>query len=48
MDRVKRERDRFVGTHLGCSPTYLPDSFSEQVQGVRSGFFCLCAVTVNG
>ncbi len=29
-------------THLGCSPTYLPDSFSEQVQGVESGFFCPC------
>jgi ubiquinol-cytochrome c reductase iron-sulfur subunit len=29
-------------THLGCSPTYLPDSFSEQVQGVDSGFFCPC------
>ena len=36
----------FVGvgicTHLGCSPTYLPDSFSEQVEGVESGFFCPC------
>ncbi|GAA3541822.1 hypothetical protein GCM10022394_22200 [Zobellella aerophila] len=29
-------------THLGCSPTYLPDSFGEQVQGVSSGFFCPC------
>ncbi len=29
-------------THLGCSPTYLPDSFSEQVEGVESGFFCPC------
>jgi len=29
-------------THLGCSPTYLPDSFAEQVQGVKSGFFCPC------
>ncbi|MEH6452622.1 MAG: ubiquinol-cytochrome c reductase iron-sulfur subunit [Psychromonas sp.] len=29
-------------THLGCSPTYLPDAFSEQVQGVESGFFCPC------
>lgn len=29
-------------THLGCSPTYLPDSFSNQVQGVTSGFFCPC------
>jgi len=31
-----------ICTHLGCSPTYLPDSFSEQVQGVTSGFFCPC------
>jgi ubiquinol-cytochrome c reductase iron-sulfur subunit len=31
-----------ICTHLGCSPTYLPDSFSEQVQGVDSGFFCPC------
>jgi ubiquinol-cytochrome c reductase iron-sulfur subunit len=29
-------------THLGCSPTYLPKAFSEQVQGVESGFFCPC------
>lgn len=29
-------------THLGCSPTYLPESFSEQVEGVESGFFCPC------
>ncbi|MGB5444328.1 MAG: ubiquinol-cytochrome c reductase iron-sulfur subunit [Psychromonas sp.] len=29
-------------THLGCSPTYLPTSFSEQVEGVESGFFCPC------
>ncbi len=29
-------------THLGCSPTYLPDSFQQQVQGVQSGFFCPC------
>ncbi|MEZ8142613.1 ubiquinol-cytochrome c reductase iron-sulfur subunit [Enterovibrio norvegicus FF-33] len=29
-------------THLGCSPTYLPDSFGEQVEGVTSGFFCPC------
>ncbi|MCF1427325.1 MAG: ubiquinol-cytochrome c reductase iron-sulfur subunit [Shewanella sp.] len=29
-------------THLGCSPTYLPDSFGEQVEGVASGFFCPC------
>jgi ubiquinol-cytochrome c reductase iron-sulfur subunit len=31
-----------ICTHLGCSPTYLPDSFSEQVTGVSSGFFCPC------
>lgn len=29
-------------THLGCSPTYLPDTFGEQVQGVSAGFFCPC------
>lgn len=23
-------------------PSYLPDSFGEQVQGVTSGFFCPC------
>lgn len=31
-----------ICTHLGCSPTYLPSSFNEQVQGVTSGFFCPC------
>jgi ubiquinol-cytochrome c reductase iron-sulfur subunit len=31
-----------ICTHLGCSPTYLPDSFAEQVEGVSSGFFCPC------
>ncbi|WP_199609673.1 ubiquinol-cytochrome c reductase iron-sulfur subunit [Flocculibacter collagenilyticus] len=31
-----------ICTHLGCSPTYLPNSFSEQVEGVPSGFFCPC------
>lgn len=31
-----------ICTHLGCSPTYLPDSFSEQVQGQSAGFFCPC------
>lgn len=31
-----------ICTHLGCSPTYLPDSFESQVEGVRSGFFCPC------
>ncbi len=29
-------------THLGCSPTHLPDTFGEHVSGVRSGFFCPC------
>ncbi|GAA4901503.1 ubiquinol-cytochrome c reductase iron-sulfur subunit [Ferrimonas pelagia] len=29
-------------THLGCSPTYMPDSFQQQVQGIQSGFFCPC------
>ncbi|MEI6858958.1 MAG: ubiquinol-cytochrome c reductase iron-sulfur subunit [Shewanella sp.] len=29
-------------THLGCSPTYLPDTFAEQVEGVPSGFYCPC------
>lgn len=31
-----------ICTHLGCSPTYLPDSFESQVEGVMSGFFCPC------
>ncbi|ART82869.1 ubiquinol-cytochrome c reductase iron-sulfur subunit [Oceanisphaera profunda] len=31
-----------ICTHLGCSPTYLQDTFGEQVQGVTSGFFCPC------
>jgi len=31
-----------ICTHLGCSPTYLPDAFGEQVEGVESGFFCPC------
>lgn len=31
-----------ICTHLGCSPTYLPDTFGEQVKGVTSGFFCPC------
>ena len=31
-----------ICTHLGCSPTYLPDSFNEQVNGISSGFFCPC------
>ncbi|BDY06693.1 MULTISPECIES: ubiquinol-cytochrome c reductase iron-sulfur subunit [unclassified Ferrimonas] len=29
-------------THLGCSPTYQPDTFGQQVEGVASGFFCPC------
>lgn len=29
-------------THLGCSPSYLPDTFEQQVEGVKSGFFCPC------
>ncbi|MGF1685843.1 ubiquinol-cytochrome c reductase iron-sulfur subunit [Photobacterium japonica] len=41
---VKPEIFLAVGicTHLGCSPTYLPDSFTEQVNGVSAGFFCPC------
>lgn len=31
-----------ICTHLGCSPTYLPDTFSSQVAGVSAGFFCPC------
>ncbi|MCE0555764.1 MULTISPECIES: ubiquinol-cytochrome c reductase iron-sulfur subunit [unclassified Motilimonas] len=31
-----------ICTHLGCSPTYLPDGFGELVEGVKSGFFCPC------
>lgn len=31
-----------ICTHLGCSPTYLPNTFSEQVSGIASGFFCPC------
>ncbi len=29
-------------THLGCSPTYLPAGFRDQVEGVEAGFFCPC------
>jgi len=41
---IKSELFVAVGicTHLGCSPTYLPDSFGEQVEGVTAGFFCPC------
>lgn len=31
-----------ICTHLGCSPTYLPDSFNDQVSGITAGFFCPC------
>ncbi|USD64891.1 ubiquinol-cytochrome c reductase iron-sulfur subunit [Vibrio sp. SCSIO 43136] len=31
-----------ICTHLGCSPTHLPETFGEHVQGVKSGFFCPC------
>ncbi|MCA2018246.1 ubiquinol-cytochrome c reductase iron-sulfur subunit [Vibrio tritonius] len=31
-----------ICTHLGCSPTYLPNTLSEHVTGVQSGFFCPC------
>lgn len=31
-----------ICTHLGCSPTYLPNDFAAQVEGVSSGFFCPC------
>ncbi|KKO49596.1 ubiquinol-cytochrome C reductase [Arsukibacterium sp. MJ3] len=31
-----------ICTHLGCSPSYLPNDFTEQVEGIISGFFCPC------
>jgi ubiquinol-cytochrome c reductase iron-sulfur subunit len=31
-----------ICTHLGCSPSYLPNDFTEQVEGILSGFFCPC------
>lgn len=31
-----------ICTHLGCSPTYIPSNFGEQISGVNSGFFCPC------
>lgn len=31
-----------ICTHLGCSPTYMPDSFAEQAEGINAGFFCPC------
>ncbi|MEZ9229742.1 ubiquinol-cytochrome c reductase iron-sulfur subunit [Vibrio amylolyticus] len=41
---IKEEYFIAVGicTHLGCSPTHLPNTFGEQVKGVQSGFFCPC------
>ena len=31
-----------ICTHLGCSPTYVAQDFSDKVEGVQSGFFCPC------
>jgi len=31
-----------ICTHLGCSPSYLMNDFSAQVEGIASGFFCPC------
>ena len=31
-----------ICTHLGCSPTYVSQGFSDKVKGVPSGFFCPC------
>lgn len=41
---LKKEVFIAVGicTHLGCSPTFLADTFAEQVEGMDSGFFCPC------
>lgn len=41
---IKPEMFVAVGicTHLGCSPTYVPSGFSEQISGVESGFLCPC------
>ncbi|MFI3245738.1 MAG: ubiquinol-cytochrome c reductase iron-sulfur subunit [Ferrimonas sp.] len=41
---IKEEFFIAVGlcTHLGCSPTYLPETFEQQVAGVPAGFFCPC------
>lgn len=41
---LKKEIFVAVGicTHLGCSPLFLPDTFSDHVNGVESGFFCPC------
>lgn len=41
---LKKEVFVAVGicTHLGCSPTFLADTFGELVEGMESGFFCPC------
>ncbi|MDF0535811.1 ubiquinol-cytochrome c reductase iron-sulfur subunit [Shewanella sp. A32] len=31
-----------ICTHLGCSPTYVRDDFSREIEGVDSGFLCPC------
>ena len=31
-----------ICTRLGCSPSYLPNDFAAQVEGIRAGFFCPC------
>lgn len=31
-----------ICTHLGCSPSYVPEGFGVQVEGVQSGFLCPC------
>ncbi|MFQ6371659.1 ubiquinol-cytochrome c reductase iron-sulfur subunit [Shewanella sp. YIC-542] len=31
-----------ICTHLGCSPTYVRDGFSDEMDGVEAGFFCPC------
>jgi ubiquinol-cytochrome c reductase iron-sulfur subunit len=40
------KKDVFIAvgicTHLGCSPTFLSDTFNEIVEGMASGFFCPC------
>ncbi len=41
-----RKKEVFVAvgicTHLGCSPLFLPTTFSDNMEGVDSGFFCPC------
>ncbi|PYE33302.1 ubiquinol-cytochrome c reductase iron-sulfur subunit [Idiomarina fontislapidosi] len=41
---IKKEFFVAVGicTHLGCSPSYLPQEMGEHVEGVEAGFFCPC------